>query len=159
MRRDFMNTELTGPLLPAETPIQFIDSVDMKKTPYAHPIVAYTIGDIIIQRSNQGQMSNSGINDMSVAVSLLVSSTVKSLTQALAFELGSFVWALDIPLKSESLFLVRTAVGGTVLNPENHCYEATVQINAGLGRPMWKSETVEGIVREVRLRMSASNSI
>lgn len=156
MRRDFMNPEINETLLSEDTPIQFVDTVDLKKTVYAHPVIAYTVGNIIIQRSPQGQLSNSGINDMSVSVEFKVSSPIKSLTQALAFEIGSVVWALDMPLKEESLFLLRSTVGTTAPNPENNCFESAVSIQAGLGKPVWKSETVEGIVRDVRLRMSAS---
>ena len=106
MRRDFMNPEINDTLLTADTPIQFADATDLKKAAYAHPVVAYTVGDIIIQRSAQGQLSNSGINDMSVSLEFRVSTAVKALTQALAFEIGSVVWALDMPLKTESLFLL-----------------------------------------------------
>ena len=158
LRRDFMNPELGPPLLPEDTPVQFIDACDLKKTSYAHPIVAYDIGDIVIQRSNQGQLSNSGINDMGTSVNIVVSTAVKSLTRALAFEIGSVLWALDRHLKSENLYMQRVVVGKTSHNPENHCFESVVQIGAGLGKPVWKSSTIEGIVREVRLKMSASNS-
>jgi hypothetical protein len=156
MRRDFMNPKLCDPLLPEDTPLQFIDSVDLRKTVYAHPIVAYNVGDIVIQRSDQARISGVNINDMSVGINFIVSTAVKTLTQALAFEIGSVLWALEKPLRSENLFMLRAVVGTVNANPENHCYESMVQVSAGLGKPMWKSETVEGIVREVRLRMSAS---
>lgn len=158
IRRDFMNPELSDPLLPADTPIQFLDAVDLRKTPYANPIVAYKIGDIVIQRSAMGQLSNAGICDMHARLTVTVSTAVKSLTQALAFELGSVLWALDKPLKSTNAYLLRVIVGGTEHNPENHCYESVIQIEMGLGKPMWKTSTIEGIVREVELKMSASNS-
>ena len=158
MRRDFMNPELTDPLLPADTHIQFVDAVDMKKTAYAHPVVAYKRGDIVIQRSGQGQLSNSGINDMASTIVLIVSTSIKSLTEALSFELGTVLWALDQPLKSENLYMQRVVVGEVKHDLENHCYESVVQISVGLGKPVWKSSTIDGIVREVRLRMSASNS-
>lgn len=158
MRRDFMNPELAPPLLPEDTPIQLVDATDLRKTAYAHPIVAYKRGDIVIQRSNQGQLSNSGINDMYTSVSLVVSTAVKSLTEALSFELGSILWALDVPLKGNNLYMQRVVVGEVKHDPENHCYESIVNIEVSLGKPVWKSSTVEGIVREVRLQLSASNS-
>lgn len=150
MRRDFMNPELCAPLLPEDTPVQFVDATDLKKIAYAHPVVSYEVGDIVIQRSNQGQLSNSGINDMMTTVNFTVSTAVKHLTQILAFELGSVLWALDRQFKPENLYLQRVVVGKTAQNVENHCYDSVIKVSAGLGKPVWKSSTVEGIVREVR---------
>lgn len=158
LRRDFMNPELSDPLLPEDTPIQFIDLVDQKKISYAHPVVAYSLGDIVIQRSNQGQLSNSGISDMMTGMTLVVSTAVKSLTRALAFELGSVLWALDPMLKSVNVYMQRVVVGEVKHNLENHCFDSVVQITAGLGKPVWKTSTIEGIVREVRSKTSTSNS-
>jgi hypothetical protein len=153
-----MNPSLEPPLLPDDTPIQFVDAVELKKTAYAHPIVAYKLGSIVIQRANQGQLSNSGITDMGSELTITVSTAVKSLTSALAFEIGSVLWALDIPLRTANVYMQRVVVGEVNKNPENHCYDSIVQANFGLGKPMWKTSAIEGIVREVRLKMSASDN-
>lgn len=151
MRKQFMSPELVPPLITDTTNIRFVDARDDIKHIDADPVVAYSPGDVSIQRTNMGALSGSGITEVATNVLFRVSTASKALTQELAFEIAALCAAMSKDLAAEQCYVIKSVATAGKKDTNSTFFVADTTVTLSLGYPIWKTQHLDSILREVRL--------
>lgn len=157
-RREFSSPTLTKELLPDNVRIVFKSAADDIAREDALPIVAHQVSGLQITPyfayhnfiPTQGEAITA---ELAGGVNFTVSTTNEALTAELATEIGVYCMTIYRSLRSEDLLIQQITVS-PVQRSQGGYYEATVQLTASLGKPVWKNEANESILREIGMRLT-----
>ena len=154
--RKFISTTLTEELLPSSTRIVYKSGNEDIVREDALPIIAYRIAGIELQPFQAaygiGDTGNTAA-EMSSAVHFTVSTTNEALTSELALEVGQFCMSMHKVLQSYEMFIAKVTISGTTRGKSGY-YDATVDVAASLGRPVWNNSNINSILREIGMQLS-----
>ena len=137
-RKQFMNSLLAPPLVTEETQIRYkCDGFAMGKLPY---------GSMNIPSMTPSSLSS--------AITFTVSTVSDVFTEGLAFEIGAFSQAMKDFMSAEQMWINHADVSETTQDEKGTVYLATTKISFALAYPIWNTTELEGIFREVRLKVN-----
>ena len=155
-RRSFMSPTLTEELLPHNVSIVYKSAAADETREDALPIVAYAVTAIQLKpyypRQHIGGAGGTAA-EMTGSIAFVVSTTNEALTSELAFELGAYCMSIHKEMQSFDMHLGEVTIGGVQRGKAGY-FEATVQLQAHLGKPVWKLTNEEGILREIGISLS-----
>lgn len=153
-RKNFISPNLKDPLVKADTIIRFLDAVPEQKQITADPTVSYSVGPFSMQPTQHGAATGEPLIDLRGAINMEVSTSSKTLTQELAFELGAVCMAMRPLLRPEQCFVLGSNISPVKLDDKSTFFLATTSVNISLGYPVWNTTELEGTLREIRLRVN-----
>lgn len=152
-QKNFMSPNLCPPLLPEDTEIRFMDAVPEKKQITADPAVSYRVGDLVYSVTQHGAMTQGQLIELQGSVTFEVSTASEALTQELAFEVGSLCMAMRKTLQPEQCLIKGAQISTTKLDPRSTFFLATTSVGLSLGYPTLNVSQLEGMLREVRIKI------
>lgn len=153
-KRQWISGTLDGSLLPQSVDIIYRDVLDNEAREDSLPIIAYDTTEFtfsnpqVLTRPLGGNMQQ-----LSGGLRFTVSTTNKALTRELAFEIGALFSALRADLTKHNFYASSIVVSPTQKDEHNY-YIATTTVTASLGYPIWKTEYVDGILREISINLN-----
>lgn len=155
--RKFASNTLTKELLPDNVRVIYKSALTDAIREDALPIVAYQVAGLKFTPYHAAHTFNMGDNatvaELQGAITFTVSTTNEALTSELAFELGAFAMSMHKDLQEFNMGIQGVDVSAVSKSPTGY-YEATVQIGASLGKPVWNREYTASILREIRVKVS-----
>lgn len=155
--RNFISPTLTDDLLPNDTRIVYKSGNENNTREDALPIVAYRVTGIQLQpfyaAYGAGGDAGNTSADMTGAIKFSISTTNEALTSELALEIGQFCMSMHKVLQKYEMFLNQVTVAGTTRTQSNY-YDASVDITAGLGKPVWNNSNTDSILREIGMQIA-----
>lgn len=152
--REFMSPSLTKELLPDSTRIIYKPELDRTIREDALPMVAYGTKGFKFIPIHGLNTSPGTLTKLDGRVAFIVSTTSEALTSELSFEIGAAIMAYSDELKGSSC-IVNAVEVSEIACDEKQYYVATVSADLDLRLPVWKTEEIECILREIRLAWTA----
>lgn len=156
--RNWISSTLDNTLLPPYVGIIYRDALDVEAREDSLPVVTYdTTGFTFNNPQVITRPLNGNMQQLSGGLKFTISTTNKALTRELAFELGALFSALRADLTNHNFYTSNITVSPTQKDEHNY-YVATTNIVASLGYPIWKTEYVNGILREISIRLAGDRT-
>lgn len=155
-RKQFMNSLLAPPLVTEETQIRYLKAVYEDKHVTSDPLVTYKCDGFTMGKLPYGSMNIPSMtpSSLSSAITFTVSTVSDVFTEGLAFEIGAFSQAMKDFMSAEQMWINHADVSETTQDEKGTVYLATTKISFALAYPIWNTTELEGIFREVRLKVN-----
>lgn len=155
-RKNFMDELLRPPVIPENQEIRFLKAVYEDKLVTSDPFVTYKCDGYAIGSTPYGALNNldTPLSTLQSSLTLTVSTNSDILTEGLAFELGAYCTAIRNLMKQESLYINRADISETTQDAKSPFFIAKTKITFSLGYPIWNTTELEGILREVRIKVN-----
>ena len=86
-------------------------------------------------------------------ISFVVSTTNEALTAELALEIGAYCMSMHKDMQQYEMNINGAGISPVRRGKANY-YEATVQLSANLGKPVWKHNSSSDILREIGISLN-----
>lgn len=157
-KRQWISSTLDDSLLPTYVDIIYRDALDVEAREDSLPVITYdTTGFTFTNPQVMARPLGGNMQQLSGGLKFTVSTTNKALTRELAFEIGALFSALRADLTNHNFYAAAITVSPTQKDEHNY-YIATVSVAASLGYPIWKTDYVGGILREISIRLVDSRT-
>lgn len=155
-RKDFMNKLLAPPVIPENTEIRFLKAVYEDKLITSDPFVTYKCDGYSIGRTPYGILNAPAYNPskMNSSMTFTVSTNSDILTEGLAFEIGTYCDAIKEIMKPEGMWIGQIDITETTQDPKSPFFIAKTKVGFSLGLQVWNTTELEGILREVRIKVN-----
>jgi hypothetical protein len=91
--------------------------------------------------------------ELTGGVGFTVSTTNEALTAELALEIGGYCMSIHKELQSYDMYIGNVTISPVRRGKANY-FEATVQVSANLGRPVWQHGNESDILREIGISLN-----
>ena len=153
---NFMSSTLDEHLLPKSERIVYKSSAADETREDALPIVAYTVGNLTLTPYQPHQHiggDGSTAAELTGSIQYTVSTTNEALTSELAFEIAAYCMSLHKALQEHSMHIGSITVSSVQRGKANY-FEATVNLQAHFGRPIWQHGNESDILREIGISLN-----